>query len=230
MFSCFGHSDFPKLDVRTAASYAGAVIAFRFDQPLEWGALDLPLLGLGKDWFGNPVTPPVAWSLALDPERLWFVASRRRAATIHPQARPGRFLAELWRFDVAELFLADPATGRYLELNLAPNGAWWSCAFDAPRQRVEAVDREWPGVRTHAELAADGTWVAALSLPLDTLRERLDFGPATTANATFILDSPGQRFLSATPLGDGEPDFHRPDRFAPLAIRDGGLPDSGPRP
>lgn len=206
------------------------MIAFRFDHPLEWGALDLPLFGAGVDWDGNAVTPAVGWSLAIDPERLWFVASRQHPARLHPQARPGRFTAELWRFDVAELFLADPGSGRYLELNLAPNGAWWSGEFTAPRERTATDDREWPGVRTHAELAADGAWVAAMSLPLDPLREGLDFGDSTTANATFILDSPGQRFLSVTPLGEGEPDFHRPDRFAPLKIHDGGLPASGAGP
>lgn len=209
---------------------AAAVIALRLDHPLEWGALDLPLFGLARDLSGNPIDPPAAWCLALDPERLWFVASRRHPARLHPQARPGRFLAELWRDDVAELFLADASGGGYLELNLAPNGAWWSCQFAGPRQRVRPDDHGWPGVVTHAELAADGSWVAAMSLPLGPLREALGFGEGSRVNVAFILDSPEQRFLSAVPLGEGDPDFHQPGEFAPLRIHDGGLPGAGAAP
>jgi hypothetical protein len=123
---------------------------------------------------------------------------------------------------VAELFLADPASGRYFEFNLAPNGAWWSCEFTAPRVRAEETDITMPEVATFADLAADGSWVAAMALPLDLLNARLGFGPATRGNVAMILESPGQRFVTAADLGGGEPDFHQPDRFptigfAPLA-------------
>ena len=195
---------------------------FTSGRPLQWGELDVPMLGLEKDWFGNPLQPPAAWCLAMDPRRLWFIAHHRRPATLHPQARPGLFQAELWRHDVAELFLADPASGRYFEFNLAPNAAWWSCEFTAPRVRAEETDIAMPEVATFADLAADGSWVAAMALPLDLLRARLGFGPATRANVTMILESPAQRFITAADLGAGDPDFHLPDRFptvhfAPLA-------------
>lgn len=158
----------------------------------------------------------------MDQRRLWFIAHHRRPAMLHPQARPGMFQAELWRYDVAELFLADPASGRYFEFNLAPNGAWWSCEFTAPRVRAEETDIVMPEVATFADLAADGSWVAAMALPLDLLKARLGFGPETRANVTMILCSPDQRFITAADPGGGEPDFHQPDRFpavgfAPLA-------------
>lgn len=186
---------------------------FESATPLRWGELDLPLLGVAADWHGVRVEPPAAFSLALDPQRLWFVASHRRPARLHPLARPGKFQAELWRHDVAELFVADPASGRYFEFNLAPNGSWWNCEFTAPRVPAAPEAVEMPEVATFAELAPDGSWVAAMALPLDLLRARLDFGPHTRVNVTFILESPAQRFLTASPLGGGEPDFHRPERF-----------------
>ena len=74
-----------------------------------------------------------------------------------------------------------------------------------------------PDVATFSELAPDGSWVAALAVPLDLLVARLDFGPATLANVTFILESPRQRFLSATQLHASEPDFHRPEHFAAIS-------------
>ena len=190
---------------------------FESERPLAWGELDVPVFGLGTDWHGARVEPAAGFALVTDTQRLWFVASHRRPAQLHPQARPGKFQAQLWRYDVAELFLADPHSGRYCEFNLAPNGAWWSCEFTSPRVRAEAHDVVMPEVATFSELAADGGWVAALALPLELLRARLDFGVATRANVAFVLGTPQQRFLSATPLGNGEPDFHRPERFSNIS-------------
>ena len=191
-----------------------------FESPtlLEWGALDVPLLGLEKDWLGNKLDVPAAFSLALDSQRLWFIASHQRAAALHPASRPGRFCTELWKYDVAELWLSHPQSGRYFEFNLAPNGAWWSCEFRGPREREERVEIAMPEVAAFSELAPDGSWVAALALPLPLLKARLDFGPETLANVTFVLESPDQRLLTAADLGGGEPDFHRPAKFRKIVF------------
>lgn len=191
--------------------------------PLTWGSLDLALFGIEKDWFGNPLDVPCAFGMAIDHGSFWFVATRRKPATIHPDARPGKFTPELWKHDVAEFFISHPASGRYLEFNLAPNSAWWSAEFTAPRVRANKEDVPVPGVKTYSDLAPDGTWVAAASIPLDILRARLDFGPETRMNVTFIVDSPDQKFLTATPAPQGEPDYHRPDLFKKINIHDGGL-------
>ncbi len=189
-----------------------------FDSPkaLVWGDLDLPLFGLGADWFGDRFQPAVGFALAKDAERLWFLASHTAPALLHPQARPGKFQPELWKYDVAELFLADPKSGRYLELNLSPNGAWWSCEFTAPRVRDAARNEPMPDVQTYYELAPSGGWIAAMSIALDVLEARIDFGPETKGNVAFILGSPAQRFLTATKLGDGPPDYHLPQLFPTL--------------
>ena len=191
---------------------------FTSSSPLRWGQLDVPMLGLDKDWEGAPVQPPAAVSLAMDDQRLWFIAHHRRAAQLHPLARPGMFQAELWRYDLAELFIADPVSGRYFEFNLAPNGAWWSCEFTAARVRAEPLDIVMPEVATFSDMAADGAWLAAMAIPLDLLRARLDFGLRSRVNVTLILESPAQKFVSATDLGGGEPDFHQPERFPELVF------------
>jgi hypothetical protein len=195
----------------------------RATKVLEWGALDVPLFGISTDWYKKTFDPPAAWCVSVDEERLWFIASHGRPAKLHPEARPGRFLPELWKHDVAELFLADPVSGRYLELNLAPNAAWWSCEFTQPRQRATAEDVAIPDVETFAELAPSGGWVAAMSIPLDLLRARIDFGENTRGNVNFILHSPEQRFLTAAELGGGEPDFHQPEGFPKLTFIDADL-------
>ncbi|MCF7676007.1 MAG: hypothetical protein K9N23_15815 [Akkermansiaceae bacterium] len=191
---------------------------FESSKPLAWGELAMPLLGLAADWDGERVEPAAGFSLAKDDRRLWFVASHRRPAMLHPQARPGVFQAELWRYDVAELFLADPRSGRYFEFNLSPNGAWWNCELTAPRVRASEEDVPMPDVATFADLSADGSWLAAMALPLDLLEARLDFGPETRANVTFILETPKQRFLTAAKLGEGEPDYHQPASFPQVSF------------
>lgn len=191
---------------------------FTSPSPLMWGELDIPMLGLQKDWKGLPVEPPGAFSLATDDRRLWFVAHHRKPADLHPLARPGDFQAGLWKHDVAELFIADPVSGRYFEFNLAPNGGWWSCEFTAPRVREEEIDIAMPDVATFSDMAPDGSWVAAMAIPLDLLKARLDFGSRSRINVSMILGSPDQRFISAMDLGGGEPNFHQPDRFSQVAF------------
>lgn len=186
---------------------------FESKTPLAWGALDVPLLGLTKDWNGTPLASPAGFSLAKDHRHLWFIATHRDAASLHPQSRPGKFQTELWKYDVAELFLADPTGQRYFEFNLAPNSSWWTCEFKAPRVREDDAEIPMPEIATFSELGPDGSWVAAMAIPLDLLKARLNFGPESLANVTFILGNPTPRYLTAAPLGAGEPDFHRPDRF-----------------
>lgn len=196
----------------------------RVHSPLEWGALDVPLFGLSRDWHGQSIGPRAAWCLLADPERLWFVATRATSASVHPQAAPGTFQNELWKHDVAELFIASPQRDRYLEINLSPNGAWWTCLFNGPRQPTDGHPSPWPGIETHVENENGRQWVAAISLPLAGLREALEFGEQSPMNVTFIVDSPDQRFLSASDLGGGDPDFHRPDGFTIPRWVDVGLP------
>lgn len=207
-----------RLDTGSGAQSFSAMTIFTSPRPLVWGELDVPILGVSQDWQGAPLDPPAGFALAMDASRLWFIAHHRRAAEIHPQARPGRFQAELWKYDVAELFIVDPASDRYLEFNLAPNGAWWSCEFTAPRVRAEEVEIEMPDVATFSDMSPDGSWVAAMAIPLDLLRARLDFGVGIRANVTFILESPRQRFVTAANLGGGEPDFHLPALFPEISF------------
>lgn len=201
---------------------------FTSPESIIWGALDLPLLGIPQDWYGKSISPQPTFCLACDPCHLWFVASHRAPALVHPQAHPGVFQADLWKYDVAELFLADPVSGRYLEFNLAPNGAWWSCEFVAPLCRYQENDFPMPEVKTFADASPDGSWLTALKMPLDLLRARIDFGAKTRANVSFILQTPAQVFLSASDLGSGEPAFHRPDQFPQVVFMP--LPEMGNSP
>lgn len=192
------------------------MLILRSAQPLQWGNLSLPLWGLQRDWFGNSLTAPMMFSLAEDEQRLWFLAAGKSPAKIHPQARPGAFVAELWRYDCAEFFLADPHSGRYFEFNLAANGAWWSAEFLAPRQRAETIDIAFPEVATFAELSPEGGWMCAIAIPIDLLKSRIAWSGSSLINVTFIVNSPAQQFLTASRLPGEVPDFHQPAHFSPF--------------
>lgn len=189
----------------------------RCAKPLVWGEIDVPLYGLLKDWFGKDMDPPAAYCIAVDPEKFWFIATHGDVASLHPQSRPAKFTPELWKFDLAEVFIKNKTGDGYLEFNLSPNSAWWSAEFEAPRRRIH--EDAFPGVETYSELAPDGGWVAALSIPLKILEDRVGFGEGTCMNVAFILGSPAQRFFSASDLGAGAPDFHRPNRFQQISFK-----------
>lgn len=213
-----------EVELRCEDKFLDMMLIEHKDEPLYWGGLDLALFGIQNDWEGKPLDVPVGFGMAIDHGSFWFVASRRKPAMLHPGARPGEFTPELWKYDVAEFFLSHPGSGRYLEFNLAPNGAWWSAEFTAPRVRAEEEDVPVPGVKTFADLSPDGSWLTAASIPLEVLQARFDFGPETMMNVTFIVDSPAQRFLSAAKAPAGvEPDFHRADLLQKVQIQEGGL-------
>ncbi|MGJ8656053.1 MAG: hypothetical protein ACSHX6_06360 [Akkermansiaceae bacterium] len=183
------------------------------DKALRWGELDVNLFGVEGDWYGEKFAKPLMFGLAVDKDYLWFVAGHQEPASLHPAAKPGAFVAELWTYDVAEFFLLDPASGKYLEFNLAANGAWWSAMFTGPRVRESAEEIPFPDVATYADLAPDGSWMAAAAIPLKELRSELNFGDGSEMNVAFIVGSPEQRFGSAVKLGGEAPNFHQPEGF-----------------
>ena len=163
------------------------------------------------DWYGKISSLAPQFLCTLDATHFHFLAGDRNPHTIHPGAQPGKFQPELWKYDVAEFFLASSDSSSYLEFNLAPNGAWWSAFFEEPRV---ALDRpRLAGVETFGEPTDDG-WQVRASIPLS----EIGFTPESLLNVTFILGTPRQRFFTAASLSSAEPDFHRPSEFLPISL------------
>ncbi|MBK1834505.1 hypothetical protein [Roseibacillus ishigakijimensis] len=165
---------------------------------------------LASDWFGAALSPPLTLVLRISEEGFHFSASREAGARCHPEAREGRFVPELWRHDVVELFLAPAGTRRYLEVNLSPNGAWWAQWFRGVREPAEK-EGDFSGIQAEGSPTAEA-WQASLFLPHQIFGDQ----PPTHFNLTAILDSPQQRFFTVAPLPGREPDFHQPGHFLPL--------------
>ena len=75
-----GSIAFSLLDTRLSRRFPLRMTIFTSQTPLKWGELDVPMLGLEKDWHGTTLQPPAAYALATDPRRLWFIAHHRRPA------------------------------------------------------------------------------------------------------------------------------------------------------
>ncbi len=163
------------------------------------------------EWFGSAVEPPFEFRFHLTETELVFSARRRTPALLHPEAQEGKFQELLWKYDTAEFFIVSPGQERYLEFNLAPNGAWWSAVFTDPRVVDPTVPAVPAGViaRGHADAAG---WECEARLPLASLAE-MGLTPATAPcriAAAAILNSPEQIFLTTATDTSGKPDFHHP--------------------
>ncbi|MGE9268717.1 MAG: hypothetical protein ACQKBY_11520 [Verrucomicrobiales bacterium] len=176
----------------------------------------LPWQSITHDWYHKALDKPARFLFRLDAKFLHFTCHHAEKALPHPEARAGEFRAELWKYDVGEFFLADPRSGRYLEFNLSPNGAWWAALFDAPR-RISAQECELGRVRASGEIG-ESSWLAQASIPRQALEKLFPDWSDLRLNATFILGSPEQIFVSAADLKAVKPDFHRPAHFPRLRL------------
>lgn len=165
---------------------------------------------LATEWSGADVSTPLRYQLLRTEEVLIYRAARAAAPELHPQSRPGRFQPELWRYHCAELFLAPAEGAPYLEFNLAPNGAWWSCLFTAPRVAAEPA-ADFSAVRAVGRTTAQG-WEAEMRVPLSLLTDcgipqsacRLAIGASLPEHgrARWLISTPHDAAASA--------DFHTP--------------------
>lgn len=177
--------------------------------------IDLDIHGtlISTDWSGKKVPKPVKYLFWVDKDHFYFLAKDENGPGLsHPECQPHQYHAELWKYDVAEFFLRSADGSRYLEFNLAPNGSWWTSSFSSPRQFAPGEPAPVPDVVTSTR-QDDDSWSAMAGLSLQWLNKNYDFGETSRLNATFILRSPEQIFLTAGNLGPGEPDFHRPEHF-----------------
>jgi hypothetical protein len=167
---------------------------------------------------------------------LTFNAEVNRSPFIAPCdcLEEGSFVEGLWEGDCAELFLCNPSTGYYIELNLSSRGSWWYCPFSAPHIRVKGIkENEIPlnGVISSFVNHID-SWSASLVLPLSSLPLELQLSPdLTTGNVCFCLhdkltshpqvnntvpSSCSELFFSHCTLADdtdSTPNFHVPQKW-----------------
>lgn len=125
-----------------------------------------------------------------------------------PNAAPGS-CDGLWEHEVVELFVAGPGE-RYLELELGPHGHFLVLQLDGVRRRAgPPVDLDH-GVEAAIE---GGRWRGVAVVPWDLLPA----GPHRV-NAYAIHGAAPRRYLAHASVPGPVPDFHRLERFVPVAL------------
>ncbi len=170
---------------------------------------------LTHEWYGNAVPVPVRYCFTTNENALIFRAEQAAAVLLPPYAEAGAFTEKLWMYDLAEFFIASADGSRYLEFNLCPNGAWWACAFCAPRVAMPNAP-VIQGVTTKGNVTPGG-WCAEAALPLSLLAELGISVENCRLAATAVLNSPDYLYLTTAEDTNGEPDFHRPHAW-PAAL------------
>lgn len=119
----------------------------------------------------------------------------------------------LWEFEVVEWFLVGADT-RYLEVELGPRGHHLVLRLHGVRTVVDqALD-----MTTTTRRCGQSWWSGTADVP----RTWIPHGPHA-ANAYRIHgQGPARRYDASTPLPGPKPDYHQPDRFAPVTLPDPG--------
>jgi len=140
-----------------------------------------------------------------------------------PESPADRRTPLLWeRSDVVEVFIGAGArdTGRYCEIQVAPDGRWMDMRIERRDDGVHQ-DPGWAsGIRCTSFIDASvGEWRSALAVPWKSLDSR---GAGTGAwDCNFYRASGsthGDELLAWAPTGYGNQCFHRPEKFGRLEL------------
>lgn len=139
-----------------------------------------------------------------------------RIPGLGPIARADR----LWEHTCFEAFLQPEGAPGYVELNLAPSGAWAAYGFDGYRSGMQALDVDPPDLRL--KMGTDSVMLQArihlAALPGLAAARALRIGLCAV-----VEDAEGRRSYWALAHAPGAPDFHGAEVFA-LAMDMEGAP------
>ncbi|HMS54841.1 MAG TPA: hypothetical protein PKA27_05530 [Fimbriimonadaceae bacterium] len=138
-------------------------------------------------------------------------------STANPQAKG--FVYGLWREDCVELFIANRDTGRYVEFNFSPSGAWWSRVFEGIRMPANSE----PPLCEAVGHMGNESWSVEASVELDTIRAAIGGDPSTWVGNLIVLvggcddtDPDLDNLHSLATFSCSHADFHRPQDFLPF--------------
>lgn len=152
---------------------------------------------------------------------LRFAMTGNPAALILPSLEPPVRRDRLWEHTCCEAFLAVPGEAGYLELNLAPSGAWAAYAFQRYREPGQAPEDLAPRI-TVRRFPDRWTLGAELRLP-----KPLGGRPLRLALAAVVEQQNGGLAYWALQHPAGRPDFHHPQGFV-LALTPEGRDEDRP--
>jgi hypothetical protein len=152
---------------------------------------------------------------------LVFRAGMVPAPTDTVQTGAREFVDGLWKHNVVECFLGNPATGRYLEIHLAPTHRWWACLFRGVRQREQPAGHPLPLAHVrHSTDRGKAYWDGQVSVPVVVLQSLLEVRSLhdLRGNLAAVWYPPGGHgcYFSLARLPGERPNFHQPEHWLPL--------------
>jgi len=166
-------------------------------------------------WHGTPLHNKMQADVAIHADHLSFSIQFDQATHCHPDSREGFYQQELWKYDVGELFLLNPQTKKYLEINLNVKGAWWVMRFSAIRE----ADDHFDSLQTQIQVEVAVVDSIAKFLIQRTHLEHLlgcpiqeaTFNLTSVSNTSEDLGKVEYASLNLPTQEVIEPDFHRYD-------------------
>jgi hypothetical protein len=118
-----------------------------------------------------------------------------------PAQPTGMRVANLWEYDVVEVFFVGPGH-QYLELELGAGGHWLLLSFNEIRHRSN--EHEQLALKINWKREGE-FWTSETVIPLELIPKSL-----RALNAFVIARG---FFLAHSPVSGPEPDFHQPDKY-----------------
>jgi hypothetical protein len=169
-----------------------------------------------QSWSGIPLPNPFTWSFAVDTNVLLFSCHVPFKPESFEQSHAcNSFVEGLWERDVIEFFLLDSESGKYVEFNFSPTGAWWCMLFDEYHRRSISPSFITASVLQIATSTEE--WSIIVSVNIATLPFCIKF--STQFHVTSIIHNPKPTYLSSSSPHEFPPDFHRRDCFQDLNLQ-----------
>ena len=144
---------------------------------------------------------------------------RYRSITVFDDADANCRRDELWKRDVAEVFLQPDRFGEkyYKEFEVSPNGQWLD--LDITPAGLKHITS---GMKTRVAIdEVTAAWGAQLVIPLESITDHFDPAQSWRVNFFRCEGSEPDRFYSAwQPTETAEPNFHVPEKFGWLRFED----------
>ena len=151
--------------------------------------------------------------LLLDPEDLYFSVKIPESNNFDRTGNYGQFKPDLWKHDVAELFIAADTGNSYQEFNLAPSGAYWTVKFSGYRERIPESDAAVANLQIECRTTITGK-VLSMKIPRSHIIENCSLGENSRINCCAIFDKDPRNYFSTATLNPEKPDFHEISQWA----------------
>lgn len=166
------------------------------------------------DWYGAQSQFRPRMSVRIESEILTFQFEAKKSPNCDLSLSLGDFQEGLWERDVAEFFVAGPGK-RYQEINISPNGAWWSALFGDYRE----LEREIRFEPTISVQSQPQFWSVEFKVEVCQLLPWTGVEPDQWRfSPSAILYSPDPSYFCWHAAQAVEPDFHRSDLLRPLSL------------